>query len=231
MGIIAVILVATPVGRPYGLPVWLGGAKPDVSPLLSDPSQGTSAVFAVGVAGARRAHLVATGTLALPRAGTTGPAGYVPAVARAIAIGSPLAWSVWTDVESFGQSAWRDLVQAERPITHRPPAVDFAREVAILIWVVPSPGGLPAGLSGAPASVPASTRRAPGLVLRGALLVDHVAIGLEVAPTTPDESKPGPLAGGLESVPYALVTISKDQWPIPPSWGTGNDPVMARFAS
>ena len=73
MGLIAVILVATPVGRPYALPVWLGGAKPDADPLLTDPSRGTSAVFAVGVAGARRAHLVATGTLPLPRAGTTGP--------------------------------------------------------------------------------------------------------------------------------------------------------------
>ena len=231
MGIIAVILVATPVVRPFGLPVWLGGAKPDALPLRADPSQGTSAVFAVGVVGARRAHLVATGTLPLPRAGTTGPAGYLPAVTHALEVGSPLAWSVWTDIESFGQSAWRDFVQAGRPITHRPPAVDFSREVAVLIWVVPPPGGLPSGLSGTPVLVPASVRRAPGLVLRGALLVDHVAIGLEVAPTTSDEAKPEPLAVGLEGVPYALVTIPKDQWPIPPAWGTGNDPVMARFAS
>ncbi len=231
MGIIAVILVATPVGRPFALPVWLGGEKPDATPRLTDPSHGTSAVFAVGVAGARRAHLVATGTLPLPRAGTTGPAGYLPAVTHALAIGSPLAWSVWTDIESFGQSAWRDFVQVGRPITHRPPAVDFSREVAVLVWVVPPPGGLPAGLSGIPASVPASVRRAPGLVLRGALLVDHIAIGLEVAPTSPDEAKPEPLASGLEGVPYALVTVPKDQWPIPPAWGTGTDPVMARFAS
>jgi len=27
------------------------------------------------------------------------------------------------------------------------------------------------------------------------------------------------------------VTVPKDQWPIPPAWGTGTDPVMARFAS
>ena len=100
-----------------------------------------------------------------------------------------------------------------------------------MVWVVPPPGGLPAGLSGIPASVPASVRRAPGLVLRGALLVDHIAIGLEVAPTSPDEAKPEPLASGLEGVPYALVTVPKDQWPIPPAWGTGTDPVMARFAS
>ncbi|MSQ43451.1 MAG: hypothetical protein EXR45_04495 [Chloroflexi bacterium] len=231
MGIIAVILVATSLGRPLALPAWSGGAKPDASPLLADPSQGTSAVFAVGVVGARRAHLVATGTLPLPRAGTTGPAGYLPAVTHALAVGSPLAWSVWTDIESFGQSAWRDFVQAGRPITHRPPAVDFSREIAVLVWVVPPPGGLPAGLSGTPVSVPTSVRRASGLVLRGAILVDHVAIGLEVAPTAPDQAKPEPLATGLEGVPYALVTIPKDQWPIPPAWGTGNDPVMARFAS
>ena len=196
----------------------------------ADPSRGTSAAFAVGIPGARQAYLVATGTLGLPPKGTTGPAGYLPAVRRAVEAGSPLAWSVWTDVGSFGQSAWRDLVAVGRPITHRPPGVDFSREVAVLIWAMPPAGSLPPGIDGTPAPVPAAVKRASGLVLRGAMLVDHVAIGLELAPAPSDEARPEPLAPGLDPVPYALLTIPRDQWPIPPAFGTGIDPVVARLA-
>lgn len=220
-GLLAIAMVST-----NGLPrPWAR----DPDPGVIDPSHGTSASFAVGRPGARQAHLVATGILALPPAGATGPAGYLPATRRAIDAGSPLAWSTWLDSGSFGQSAWRDLVAVGRPVTHRPPAVDFAREVAVLVWVVPPAGSLPAGVEGAPVAVPATVRRAVGLVLRAATLVDHVAIGLEVAPASPDEAKPEPLAPGHEAVPFALVTIPREQWPVPPSFGTGNDPVMARL--
>lgn len=196
----------------------------------ADPSQGSSAAFPLGAPGGRQAYLVATGTLAVPPAGTIGPAGYLPAVRRAMADGSPLAWSTWTDVGSFGMSAWRDLVAVGRPITHRPPAVDFSREVAVLVWAMPPAALMPPGVDGTPPAVPAAVRRASGLVLRSATLVDHVAIGLELAPAPPDEAKPEPLAPGLEPVPFALVTIPRDQWPVPPAFGTGNDPVMARLA-
>lgn len=74
------------------------------------------------------------------------------------------------------------------------------------------------------------SKRASGLVLRAATLVDHVAIGLEVAPAPSDEAKPEPLGQGLDPVPYALVTIPRDQWPIPPAFGTAVDPVVARLA-
>jgi hypothetical protein len=196
----------------------------------ADPSRGTSAAFAVGVPGARQAYLVATGTLGLPPKGNIGPAGYLPAVRRAVEAESPLAWSVWTDVGSFGQSAWRDLVTAGRPITHRPPDVDFSREVAVLIWAMPPTGALPPGVDGTPVPVPAAVKRASGLVLRSAVVVDHVAIGLELAPAPSDGAKPEPLAAGLDAVPYALVTIPRDQWPVPPAFGTGVDPVVARLA-
>ena len=221
-GVLAVGMVSM-----NGIPQ-LWGRDPEV--IGADPSRGTSAAFAIGIPGARQAYLVATGTLGLPPKGTTGPAGYLPAVRRAVEAGSPLAWSVWTDVGSFGQSAWRDLVAVGRPITHRPPDVDFSREVAVLIWVMPPAGALPPGVDGTPVSVPAAVKRASGLVLRGATLVDHVAIGLELAPAPVNEAKPEALAAGLDPVPYALVTIPREQWPIPPAFGTGLDPVLARLA-
>ena len=72
---------------------------------------------------------------------------------------------------------------------------------------MPPAGALPPGVDGTPASVPAAVKRASGLVLRGATLVDHVAIGLELAPSPTDEAKPEPLAAGIDPVYFGVLFI------------------------
>jgi hypothetical protein len=153
---------------------------------------------AAGTPGAVQAYLSATGIFALPGAGGA-PEAYAAAEAAAAEAGSPLAFAVWGERPSFDTGAWRDIVQLGRLPIGRPPAVDFDREVAVLIW--------PA------AGAPASLRRANGLVLRGALL-QHLVVEVRVAPAR-NEPPPATPASGGEVVPYALVTVPRRGWPVP----------------
>jgi hypothetical protein len=145
------------------------------------------------------AYLSATGLFARPSPDAR-PEAFAAAEAAAAEAGSPLAFSLWTDTPSFEAGAWRDQLQVGRIPPYPPPAVDFGKEVAVLAW--PAEGA------------PASLRRAPGLVLRGALL-QHVAVEVRLAPADPDGSpRPTPV-GAAEVLPYALVSVPRRVWPLP----------------
>jgi hypothetical protein len=148
--------------------------------------------------GAVTAYLSATGIFSQPPPDRL-PAPFAAAEAAAAGAGSPLAFSVWTDTPSFDAQAWRDQVQVGRVPPIPPPAVDFGREVAVLVW--------PA------ADAPVALRQAPGLLLRGARL-QHLEVELLVSPAGEGMARATP-AGGGEVLPYALVTVPRRQWPIP----------------
>ena len=166
-------------------------------PSESQPSGGGAPNGEVPV----RAYLVATGIFAVPAEGQ-GPGTYAAALALARAAHAPLAKIVFVDQPTFDGEGWRDLVQVGRVPINRPPAVDFRREVAVLAWPV-------AG------QAPAALFQAPGLSVRGATLQQH-GVALELAPTVgaPPAATP---AAGHTFAPYALVTIPRNQWPIPVS--------------
>jgi len=156
---------------------------------------------AVGTPGAVQAYLSATGIFARPGPDSV-PEAFAAGEAAAAEAGSPLAFAVWGERPSFDLGAWRDIVQVGRIPIGRPPAVDFDREVAVLIW--------PA------AGAPAALRRATGLALRGALL-QHLVVEVRVGPARPSPGEPPPAtpAPGGEVVPYALVTVPRKGWPVP----------------
>ncbi len=145
------------------------------------------------------AYLVGTGIFARPAPGEQSGE-FAAAEDAAAAAGAPLAFSVWTDRQSFDTRAWRDLLQVGRVPFYRPPAIDFRREVAVLVW--------PATLT-----APDALQRAPGLILRGAAL-QHTAVEVRVAPATDGTPRATPV-GRPDVLPYALVTVPRSQWPIP----------------
>ena len=145
------------------------------------------------------AYLVATGIFAVPPAGQ-GPPEFLAAQAAATAARSPLAFTIWTDQQSFEDRAWRDLLQVGRLPMNRPPGIDFMRYVAVLAWPV-------AG------QAPPDVLRAPGLTVRGAVL-QHTAVELRVGPYSGGPAPATPAAGGVVA-PYALATIPRSQWPVP----------------
>ncbi|MBI3971708.1 MAG: hypothetical protein HY332_10510 [Chloroflexi bacterium] len=118
------------------------------SALRADPAR--AAAFQV------RAFLVATGVFAAPESGQA-PAEFAASQEAAAAAGAPLAHTIWTDADSFERDGWSALIQAGRIPVSRPPAIDFMREVAVLIWPV----------SG---RAPEALLQAHGLLLRGAAL-------------------------------------------------------------
>jgi hypothetical protein len=83
---------------------------------------------------------------------------------------------------------------------NRPPDIDFLREVAVLAWPVRG-------------QAPEAVLRAPGLVLRVAG-VQRDGIQLEFAPSSGGPAPATPVAAG-DVAPYALVTVRRDQWPLP----------------
>jgi hypothetical protein len=163
--------------------------RPDSSPAAGAPAREAGA----------RAYLVATGLFALPPAGRE-PSEFARAQAAALAAQAPLAHMVWGDQESFETAGWRDLLQVGRVPFNRPPAIDFAREVAVLVWPV-------AG------QAPEAVLKASGLTLRGAA-VRHVAVELRVGTWSGGPVPATPAAEG-PATPYALASIPRDQWPVP----------------
>lgn len=148
-----------------------------------------------------RAYQTATGMFPLPPAGQA-QMEFAAAEAAAIAEGRPLAYTVWVEQDAFEQRAWRDLLQVGRIPIVRPPFVNFAREVAVLVW--PAPGRAPAAVAGA-----------SGLLLSGVTLGQQ---GIEVR-VSPSTSGPAPLPAtvppGTAVSPYVLITIPRTQWPRP----------------
>ncbi|HEX2037056.1 MAG TPA: hypothetical protein VHS99_22990, partial [Chloroflexota bacterium] len=59
----------------------------------------------------------------------------------------------------------------------------------------------------------AALRRAPGLVVRGAVL-RHTAVEIHLGPGPAGQVPATPRPGG-DVLPYALVTVPRSQWPVP----------------
>lgn len=167
--------------------------------LLQRSATNAASDTANGAVPSVRAYLVATGVFAQPAAGQ-GPAPYLAAEQAAADAKSAVAYAAYVDQESFETTGWRDLLEVGRMPIGRPPKIDFMREVAVLIWPV-------AG------KAPATTLRASGLTLEHATL-QHVAVEIDVQPAPAGQPIPTPV-GATATLPYALVTIPRDQWPIP----------------
>jgi hypothetical protein len=146
-----------------------------------------------------RAYRIATGTLALPVAGQES-GDYLRAMAEARQAGSPLAYSLWVDMDSFEQRAWRDFVQVGRYPIARPPEVDFEREVAVVVWPVPG-------------TAPESVLRANALLAEGVVL-QHFSLELRVG-TDNGGVIPATPVNTAGTVPYGIFTIPRIQWPLP----------------
>ena len=145
-----------------------------------------------------RAYMVATGLFAQPAPGQeTGT--YAAAVQAAQNTGNPVAYTIWTDPDSFETQGWRDIVGVRRIPISRPPKIDFVREVAVLAWPVPG-------------KAPESVLQAPGLTVRAAGVQQH-GIALAVGPSN-DGVVATPVGGG-NVLPYALISVPRTQWPIP----------------
>jgi hypothetical protein len=168
------------------------------APVPTGGTRSSSRADGAGPPGAVTAYLSATGIFSRPPPDRL-PASFAAAEAAAAGAGSPLAFSVWSDTPSFDAQAWRDQIQVGRVPPIPPPAVDFGREVAVLVW--------PA------ADAPVALRQAPGLLLRGARL-QHLEVEILVSPAGEGMARATP-AGGGEVLPYALVTVPRRQWPIP----------------
>jgi hypothetical protein len=132
-----------------------------------------------------RAYQVAIGVFAAPDSGTAPPS-FAAAEHAAMQTRNPLAFTIWVDQESFEAQAWRDVIQHGRTPVGRPPAIDFAREVAVLAWPVP-------GLA------PARVLNAYGLALapRGVLVRDG-ALEVRLGPTVGGPAPATPAAAALE---------------------------------
>ena len=145
-----------------------------------------------------RAYMVATGIFAQPAPGEeTGV--FAAAQQAAQNAGSPLAYTIWTDPDSFEAQGWRDIIGVRRVPISRPPKIDFVREVAVLAW--PVPGKAPAGVL-----------QAPGLSIRAAGVQQH-GIALQVGPT--GSGVVATPVGGGNVLPYVLISVPRNQWPIP----------------
>lgn len=146
-----------------------------------------------------KAYLVATGIFSAPES-WEGHAYFNSQQGKADSAESAVAFAAFGDQVTFETLAWRDLIQRGRTPLNRPPAIDFQREVAVLIWTVRE-------------QTPPSVRAAPGLVLRGAA-VQHQGVELRIGPSNETVMLPTPAATGTVT-PYALVTILRNQWAIP----------------
>ncbi|MGH2350176.1 MAG: hypothetical protein ACRDJN_01000 [Chloroflexota bacterium] len=175
------------------------GAYAVSAALASRPASEGAAAPSLDQPNGVRAYLVATGIFARP-APDEQPSDFAAAETVAAAAGVRLAYSIWTDRDSFDTRAWRDLIQVGRVPVYRPPAIDFMREVAVLVWPVSE-------------HAPAAVLHASGLVLSGATL-QHTAVEVRVAPTTGGPAPATPAPGG-PVLPYALITIPRNQWPVP----------------
>jgi hypothetical protein len=145
-----------------------------------------------------RAYMVATGLFAQPAPGQE-PGMYTAAMQAAQDAGRPVAYAIWTDSDSFEAQGWRDVIGVRRIPISRPPKVDFGREVVVLAW--PVPGKAPAGVL-----------QAPGLSIRAAGVEQH-GIALSVGPSTGGVVATPVGGGGV--LPYALISVPRNQWPIP----------------
>ncbi len=166
-----------------------------MAPVGSEPLASPATAQASDV----RAYQVATGIFAQPAPGHES-GDFAAAEALAKQAGTPLAFTVWTDQESFETRAWRDLLQVGRFPYNRPPAIDYAREVAVLVWA-------------SPAMAPPDVLASGGLELRAARAAGR-AVELRVAPRAGGATPATPAAGG-PVLPYLLVTIPRSQWPVP----------------
>jgi len=146
-----------------------------------------------------RVYRVATGTFALPAPGNA-PFDLNDAEASARKAGAPLSYVVYVNQEEFETRAWRDFLQVGRIPIARPPLVDFAREVAVVVWPV-------AG------TAPADVMRANGFVV-DRLVLQHIDLELRVKPDPTGAPPATPITTG-DIVPYALFTIPRTQWPLP----------------
>ncbi|MGI8423672.1 MAG: hypothetical protein ACR2NO_06115 [Chloroflexota bacterium] len=146
-----------------------------------------------------RVYRAATGTFPLPDR-SRAPFDFTQAEATAREARSPLAFTLWVDQTEFETRAWRDLVQVGRFPLARPPVLDLAREVGVLVWPVQ-------GIA------PDSVMRANGLVA-GRLVPQHVHLELHISPDSGGSPPATPSTTGAV-VPYALFTIPRNQWPLP----------------
>jgi hypothetical protein len=146
-----------------------------------------------------RVYRIATGTFAAPAA-QAAPFDFQQAEAGARLAGAALAFTLWVDQTEFETSAWRDVLQVGRIPIARPPQVDFAREVAVVVWPV-------AG------AAPPDVMRANGL-LAERLILQHIALELRVSADSGGVAPATPITTGA-IIPYALFTIPRTQWPLP----------------
>ena len=146
-----------------------------------------------------RVYRAATGTFVVPDRARA-PVDFVEAESRARQGSSPVAFTVWTDQGEFEVRAWRDLLQVGRFPLARPPVLDLAREVAVLVWAV----------SGA---APDAVLRANGLAAQR-VVAQHIHLELQVRPDTGGAVPATPAVAGTV-IPYGLFTIPRNQWPLP----------------
>jgi hypothetical protein len=146
-----------------------------------------------------RVYRIATGTFALPAPGRA-PFQYVEADSEAHRTNNPVAYTIWVEQSELETAGWRDLLQVGRIPVARPPKVDFAREVAVLVWPVPS-------------LAPDGIMRANGLSA-DALVFQHVSLELRVKADT-GGAVPATAIAPYGLAPYALFTIPRNQWPLP----------------
>ncbi len=190
----AALLLAI-VGLVAGIASLMARRTAPAGPAGSEPLASSSPAQASDV----RAYQVATGIFAQPAPGHES-GDFAAAEALARQAGTPLAFTVWTDQESFETRAWRDLLQVGRFPYNRPPAIDYMREVAVLVWA-------------SPATAPPDVLASGGLELRAARAAGRV-VELRVAPRAGGATPATPAAGG-PALPYLLVTIPRSQWPVP----------------
>ena len=146
-----------------------------------------------------RVFRAATGTFIAPDPNRA-PADFVQAEAEARRASAPLAFTFWTDQGDFEVRAWRDVLQVGRVPLARPPVLDLAREVAVLVWPVQG-------------AAPTSLVRAHGLAAERVVL-QHMHLELQVKPDTGGAPPATPSVSG-PVIPYGLFTIPRSQWPIP----------------
>jgi hypothetical protein len=146
-----------------------------------------------------RVYRVATGTFA-PPAGEKAPFDLAAAEADARKAGAPLAYLLYVEQAEFETRAWRDFLQVGRIPIARPPLVDFAREVAVVVWPV-------SGVA------PSDVLRANGLAA-DRLVLQHVGLELRVRPDPTGSVPATPITAGA-ILPYGLFTVPRTQWPLP----------------
>ena len=146
-----------------------------------------------------RAFRAATGSFLVPDQARA-PEHFAQAESQARQANASVAFTMWTDQADFEVRAWRDLLQVGRVPLARPPVLDLAREVAVLVWPVQ-------GIA------PASLLRANGLAAERVVL-EHFHLELQVRADT-GGAVPATPAGTGAVIPYGLFTIPRNQWPLP----------------